>query len=218
MDWGTARIRLEHATCPVTRQLQNGQRFRCMSRGQGGHPFGSLKGNTYSPWETALRGDDANWTHLPTASCQACPIAALPTNVYALKVEAHSDGVDVDVTFPNPQRLRVYLDRLEAAGQAPRLAGQAKPGSPPRAKMVLDADLLTERQREALQTAAALGYFTPGRAVDLSDLAREMGCSRSTAHEHLRKGLGRLLEASFRGAERQEPAQVAPVVMPRVPA
>ena len=52
---------------------------------------------------------------------------------------------------------------------------------------------LTPAQAEALQTAFELGYFEVPRDVDASDVAGELGVSKSAFLERLRRGLARLL-------------------------
>lgn len=54
---------------------------------------------------------------------------------------------------------------------------------------------LSERQREALETALALGYYDRPREATDEDLAAAMGCSPSTASEHRAKGEARLVRA-----------------------
>jgi hypothetical protein len=47
---------------------------------------------------------------------------------------------------------------------------------------------MTDRQRTALQTAVALGYYEVPRTATVGDVASELDCARSTAGELLRKG------------------------------
>ena len=56
---------------------------------------------------------------------------------------------------------------------------------------------LTERQRTALQTAYAAGYFDRPRHVTGDDLAESMDVGRSTFHQHLRAAERKLLAAFF---------------------
>lgn len=66
--------------------------------------------------------------------------------------------------------------------------------------------LLSDRQREAIETALSLGYYERPRDAKLEDVAERMGCARSTAAEHLRKSESKILNAVFDSAEmnRQE--------------
>lgn len=53
--------------------------------------------------------------------------------------------------------------------------------------------LLTERQREVLDAATELGYYSVPRRVTANDVADAVGCAPSTASEHLRKIEARIL-------------------------
>ena len=54
---------------------------------------------------------------------------------------------------------------------------------------------LTEKQRSALESAYASGYYDWPRAITAEELAESMGISSSTLHQHLRKGIASLLSA-----------------------
>ena len=59
---------------------------------------------------------------------------------------------------------------------------------------VLEA-LLSERQREAAETAFSLGYYEIPRETGHEDVAVAMDCASSTAAEHLRKAEAKLLQS-----------------------
>jgi hypothetical protein len=48
-----------------------------------------------------------------------------------------------------------------------------------------------------LETAVSAGYFDTTRQTSTRELADLLGCSAGTAHEHLRKGLAKLMESLF---------------------
>lgn len=54
-------------------------------------------------------------------------------------------------------------------------------------------DDLSDRQREALEIGLELGYFEQPRAATHQDIADAMGCSSSTASEHLQKAQAKLV-------------------------
>jgi predicted DNA binding protein len=54
---------------------------------------------------------------------------------------------------------------------------------------------LTDRQRHVASEALARGYYDWPRGINNSDLADELGISRATLHEHLRKAERKLLSA-----------------------
>ncbi|MFC5365850.1 bacterio-opsin activator domain-containing protein [Salinirubrum litoreum] len=59
------------------------------------------------------------------------------------------------------------------------------------------ADLLTDRQREVLETAVAHGYFASPRETDAETVAGHLGISQPTFSEHLRTAERRLFTALF---------------------
>lgn len=56
---------------------------------------------------------------------------------------------------------------------------------------------LTERQREALETALAVGYYEQPRTATHDDVAAELGCAAPTASEHLQKAEATLVRAAL---------------------
>jgi len=58
---------------------------------------------------------------------------------------------------------------------------------------------LSERQREALAAAWALGYYDQPRTATQEDVAAELGCAAVTAGEHLRKAEAKLVGAAVEG-------------------
>ena len=55
------------------------------------------------------------------------------------------------------------------------------------------ATALTDRQREVLTVARELGYYEIPRRASVQEIADEVGCSKSTAADHLRKVEARLV-------------------------
>jgi len=63
-------------------------------------------------------------------------------------------------------------------------------------------ELLTDRQREVMAVAVRIGYFAVPREATLGDVANEVGIGKSTAGEHLRRGMGHVAKIL---AERESP-------------
>lgn len=59
------------------------------------------------------------------------------------------------------------------------------------------ATVLSERQREALETALEMGYYDSPRATTHEEIAAELGCAPNTASEHLQKGEAKLVRAGM---------------------
>jgi DNA-binding CsgD family transcriptional regulator len=55
------------------------------------------------------------------------------------------------------------------------------------------AKALTDRQREVLDVARERGYYEVPRRASVREIAAEVGCSKSTAANHLRKAEARLV-------------------------
>jgi len=55
------------------------------------------------------------------------------------------------------------------------------------------ATALSDRQREALETALDLGYYDTPRKATHEDVAEELGCAPNTASQHLQKGEAKLV-------------------------
>ncbi|MFB6200631.1 MAG: helix-turn-helix domain-containing protein [Halorhabdus sp.] len=56
---------------------------------------------------------------------------------------------------------------------------------------------LSERQRETVQTALELGYYTQPRQATHADIAAQLDCSTSTVSEHLQKAEATLVRTAF---------------------
>jgi len=69
-----------------------------------------------------------------------------------------------------------------------------KSGAPTKPEPVT---LLSDRQREAVRTALELGYYEQPREATHADVAEALGCSSSTASEHLQKGEAALIRSRF---------------------
>lgn len=59
------------------------------------------------------------------------------------------------------------------------------------------ANQLSDRQREAIITGIEVGYYDTPRQATNNDIATSMGCSPSTASEHLRKAESKLIKSIF---------------------
>jgi len=58
------------------------------------------------------------------------------------------------------------------------------------------ASALTDRQKEVLDIARERGYYEIPRQTSVREIADEVGCSKSTAADHLRKAEARLVSLS----------------------
>jgi hypothetical protein len=56
---------------------------------------------------------------------------------------------------------------------------------------------LSDRQREAVETAVSVGYYDTPRGATTETVAEELGCARSTAAEHLQRAEAKTMRALF---------------------
>ncbi|WP_226008087.1 helix-turn-helix domain-containing protein [Natrinema salinisoli] len=61
---------------------------------------------------------------------------------------------------------------------------------------------LTARQREAVDAALSLGYYSIPRDASYEDVAEAIDYASSTVAEHLRKAEGKLVRSAFGGYSR----------------
>lgn len=109
------------------------------------------------------------------------PVEWHPDGTQSVPVVGSSEEIqDVVDGMPDPVECRVReIGGLEQAAEA--VKGR-----------------LSDRQQEALESALELGYYDIPREASVEDVARDIGCARSTAAEHLRKTESKLLHAVFR--------------------
>jgi len=94
----------------------------------------------------------------------------------------------------------VLVPQIADARQLLRASGRTGGKRPAllRAVAYRDRGSLSARQEDALRTAFQLGYFDYPRKVSLGGVARELGISRSTALELLRRGMHKMAGERFR--------------------
>lgn len=100
-----------------------------------------------------------------------------------------------DLFVRNRERLANLVERLEAVGDVgiERVVNDIETVfSPSPVTWAALEELLTDRQREVIAVAVELGYFSVPREATLSDVADEVGIGKSTAGEHLRRGMGHI--------------------------
>ncbi|WP_435074265.1 bacterio-opsin activator domain-containing protein [Halorubrum sp. HHNYT27] len=128
------------------------------------------------------------------------------------KVSAHGGSVErlvasetdlvVTMTFPRSVDVRRLMDyfREQYGGAELRSRRDRSAGAPPEAPVDLSDDL-TERQREAVETAYLGGYFEWPRASTGEEIATAMDITQPTFNRHLRTAERKLLDRLFDDAE-----------------
>ncbi|MDS0261235.1 helix-turn-helix domain-containing protein [Haloarcula sp. S1CR25-12] len=110
-------------------------------------------------------------------------------------ITVDEDSIVVTFLVDGTETLKRVLDRLEETGGTLSLrrlidssAGQ-RSGTP----MVLDPDVLTDRQAEVLEVAHEMGYFEHPRDASAGEVADELGIATTTFTEHLAAAQRKLL-------------------------
>ena len=101
--------------------------------------------------------------------------------------------------------VRRLVDELREAVDRVRLVRLAVVEGPDATEQVtFDLSALTPKQRRGLELAVVRGYFDGDRDVRLSDLADELGISKSALSQRLRTAQAKLVTDVFDGAEDRE--------------
>jgi CheY-like chemotaxis protein len=110
---------------------------------------------------------------------------------------ADPEGVDVTVGLPATVDVRSFVETCRARYPGTELVARRArdpPDERDRSAVRLPGGL-TDRQREAVLAAHRAGYFEWPREATGEEVADRLGVSAPTFHQHLRKGLARLLDA-----------------------
>jgi len=119
-----------------------------------------------------------------TAHC-VCPVFSEHDCVAS--VERFEDRtLTVSVAVPDREELSAVVAALRERDASVRLKRISTPTVDTGRRMLeLDADSVTEKQHEAIRAAVKAGYYETPRDADLSDLAAELGVSRSAVSQRL---------------------------------
>ena len=116
---------------------------------------------------------------------------------------ASIDGVEngefvVSLSVPDRDELVSIVESLRERGATPRLhrivASSTEDGS---RRLELEADAITDKQREAIEMAVEAGYYETPRRADLGDLADELDVSRSAVSQRLTAVESKLISELF---------------------
>ena len=117
------------------------------------------------------------------------------TESVILEGNGHGDNWTFELRFPEYDALSRFYRSVVEKGISITLENVHNPidQSGPR------SNVLTDEQREALQTALEEGYFTVPREVTLVELADQLGISDSAVSQRIRRGLRKLLTTNLTG-------------------
>ena len=110
-----------------------------------------------------------------------------------------ADCLFVAVTVPNRQILRDIIEGLRARGAVVTLESilPLKDRTDGTRTLEIDADLVTEKQREAIEAAIESGYYDSPRRADLAELAERIGVSQSAVSQRLNSAESTLVRALY---------------------
>ncbi len=97
----------------------------------------------------------------------------------------------VAVDYPREKiqdRLDAVREEKDADIEVQKITSRSSVDAP-----TLDVETLSDRQREVFELARERGYYDRPRNVSGNELAEELGISKTTLHEHLRKVEAKLL-------------------------
>lgn len=153
--------------------------------------------------------DDASGPRLlkgnVTSRC-VCPVF----NEYECLASVESfedDTLSVSVAVGDREELSRVIAALRERGATVRLQRIASSRVEAGTRMLeLDADGITDKQREAVRTAVRAGYYETPREANLSDLADRLDVSRSAVSQRLTAVESKLVEELFRADSNGERA------------
>lgn len=102
-------------------------------------------------------------------------------------IDAYEQGeFVVSVSIPGRSELTAVIDGLRDAGASVRLHRITEVGGDQVSRRLeIETHSITDKQREAIETAIEAGYYETPRRADLSELAEELGVSRSAVSQRL---------------------------------
>ncbi|MDG5777622.1 helix-turn-helix domain-containing protein [Haloarculaceae archaeon H-GB2-1] len=156
--------------------------------GEFSHPKGSL--------ERVFEAEGNSVYRFERTQGVGCPCERIDEFDVPVSTVDASDG-DLSVTFyaPDVETVHDIVSSLQEVSEVTvhqlSTAGPDADGDP----VFVDRSLLTARQREVLETAHEMGFFDYPDGANASEVAEDIGISRSTFSEHLATAQTKLLNA-----------------------
>ncbi|ELY93264.1 PAS domain S-box [Natrialba chahannaoensis JCM 10990] len=144
---------------------------------------------------------------LQTASTNSLAHVALESGTTVRDVVASANEARVVIEAPQTADVRAIVSLFDAEFDGVELTAKRERDRSVETvaefRQAVDT-ALTEKQRAALESAYAAGYYDWPRAITAEELAASMGISSSTLHQHLRKGIWSVLWAFLDGDDTHE--------------
>ncbi len=127
---------------------------------------------------------------LQVDNCQACQELANSECFLTDATASGGGGLEWRLLAPQRSSVQTLVRVLEERGIEVEVAA---------IKSVKGSGSLTDRQDRVITLAYKLGYFEFPKKINLSDLAKKLGVSKSSLSETLRTGEEKILHAYFQG-------------------
>lgn len=126
-----------------------------------------------------------------------CPVFRDHDCVSSVKAVDRGELV-IEVSLPSRDVLTSIVETLRDRGATVELRSISNVGaSSSRRQLTIDANSITEKQREAIAVAIEAGYYEKPREADLSDLADRLDVSRSAVSQRLTAAESTLIGALY---------------------
>ncbi len=123
-------------------------------------------------------------------NCHACHTLANSECFLTDATATERGGLEWRLLAPKRSSVEAVVNRLKGRGISVELVA---------IKSVKGSGTLTDRQARVLSLAYELGYFEFPKKINLSDLAKKLGVSKSSLSETLRTGEEKILHEYFQG-------------------
>ncbi len=127
---------------------------------------------------------------LQVDNCHACHELANSECFLTDATASEGGGLEWRLLAPQRSSVETLVRTLQERGISVELAA---------IKSVKGSGSLTDRQDRVISLAYQLGYFEFPKKINLSDLAKKLGVSKSSLSETLRTGEEKILHAYFQG-------------------
>ncbi|MWV64584.1 bacterio-opsin activator [Halorubrum sp. JWXQ-INN 858] len=130
---------------------------------------------------------------------EGCVCPVFRSHDCVASIEAADRGeIVVSLSLPSREVLPEIVEDLRGVGATVELRSISKGGHPSEGRrLTIDADAVTEKQREAIAVAFEEGYYDTPRGADLGDLSDRLGVSRSAVSQRLTAAESTLIGALY---------------------
>lgn len=131
-----------------------------------------------------------------TAHC-ICPIFSCHDCIASIE-SVEGGELIVSLALPDRDELVSIVSSLREVGATPRLLQITGSGNGSNGRVIeLEANSVTDKQREAVRMAVDLGYYETPRGANLGDLAARLEISRSAVSQRLKAVESKLITTFY---------------------